>query len=271
MINIKGKKYIIGVIHLLPTLGFAGFTSVENIIEAALQDLSALEQGGVDAVMVENNYDLPHTITTGPETTVVMSMVISKIKQNTTLPVGISVLWNDYTAALALAKIHCCDFIRIPVFVDTVQTDFGIIQGKAEEVLMYRKKIGAENVQLFTDIQVKHSVSLDARSTPELVQEAIDGGSQGIIVTGAWTGNAPLLEKVRTVTEIAGNIPVIIGSGADKDNVIQLLSIADAVIVSTSLKDNTDKFDERNVKHFSARINLQKVREFVDIVKKVYE
>jgi uncharacterized protein len=51
------------------------------------------------------------------------------------------------------------------------------------------------------------------------------------------TGNAPDLEKVRKAKELAGDCPLLIGSGADENNVHLFLSVADGVIVGTSVKE----------------------------------
>jgi BtpA family len=56
-------------------------------------------------------------------------------------------------------------------------------------------------------------------------------------VSGKMTGDAPDLEKVHKAKELAGDCPLLIGSGADEDNVHSFLSVADGVIVGTSVKE----------------------------------
>jgi len=271
MISLLKKKTVIGVIHLLPTIGYAGFISVEKILNKALEDLSILEKGGVDAIIIENNYDLPHKIKVNSETITLIGYIIGKIKEKTNLSMGVSILWNDFESALSLAKIYNCDFIRIPVFVDYVKTSFGEIKGEPERAIQFRKKIGAENILIFADIQVKHAEILNKRLIYESAQEAIMKHADGLIVTGKWTGNAPLIEDLRNVKRAAGEkVPIIVGSGADKNNIDSLLEFADAVIISTSLKEgeNKPKSKERNIKSYDAKIDLKKVKEFLIKVRK---
>ena len=57
-------KPVIGMVHLLPLPGSPGYTGygMDPIIERALQDAEALVEGGVDALMVENMWDLPYYV-----------------------------------------------------------------------------------------------------------------------------------------------------------------------------------------------------------------
>lgn len=49
------KKAVIGMVHLKALPGAPGYeNSMTAVIDAALADAAALEQGGVDGVMVEN-------------------------------------------------------------------------------------------------------------------------------------------------------------------------------------------------------------------------
>ncbi len=271
MIDLKNKKNIIGVIHLAPTIGYDKFIDHETLLNNSLHDLKSLDEGGVDAIMIENNYDFPHKIVVSPETVAFMGYIIQKIKENTKLPIGICVLWNDYRASLTLAKIYGCDFIRVPVFVDEVKTDFGGITGNPKDVIEFRRKISGENITLLTDIQVKHAELVNKRPIEESAIEAINKGSNGLIITGKWTADAPTIEDLKKVKKITGEIPVVIGSGANKDNIKSLFEFADAVIISTSLKEGEVKSpqEERNIKSYEARIDINKVKEFIDVVKSV--
>lgn len=256
---------IIGVIHLSPLIGYNGFDGIGNVLQRALLDLEAFERGGIHGIIVENNYDVPHKIIVEPETTTMMMFIITKISERTRLPLGVSVLWNDYRSALTIAKAVSAQFIRIPVFVDQVRTDFGDITGNPVEVLVYRKTIGAEDIALFTDIQVKHAELLEKKQLSVSAQQAVVGGSDAVIVTGEWTGHAPALDRLEMVRETVGDFPILVGSGATKENIKSFLQVADGVIASTSLKTGLalSPNEERNIKSFQERIDLEKVREFV--------
>ena len=57
-----------------------------------------------------------------------------------------------------------------------------------------------------------------------------------MIVSGRMTGDAPDLAKVREAKALAGDRPLLIGSGATEGNVAAFLEVADGVIVGSSIK-----------------------------------
>ncbi|MFH1890270.1 MAG: BtpA/SgcQ family protein [Candidatus Kuenenbacteria bacterium] len=263
------EKPIIGMIHFSPTLGFEHFEGMDVIYEKAVLDLNALEKGGVDGIMIENNYDLPHKIFVGAETVASMTYLGTLLRSKTNLPMGINVLWNDYRAALSIAKVIGAQFVRIPVFVDNIKTDFGKIYGKPKKVIGYRKLIQADDIAIFTDIQVKHARMLESKDITVSAREAISQGSNSLIITGKWTGDAPQLEELRRVRKSVGNFPILIGSGADKKNVQILLELATGIIISTSLKEreSLNSKIERNIKPHYYVVDVEKVKEFIKIVR----
>jgi hypothetical protein len=264
----KINKPIIGALHFMPLLGFEGFEGFEKILDNAIKDARALEEGGIDGIIFENNYDLPHKIDVGPETVASMAYLCNELRKEISVPHGISVLWNDYRAALSIANVTKGKFIRVPVFVDSVKTDFGTIFAKPDEVTSYRSKLGMDKIKIFTDIQVKHATMLQERPITESAIDAQKHGSDAIILTGKWTGNAPDIAKLMEARK-AADIDIIVGSGFDASNAASILKYSDGAIVSTSLKEGSEVSGERNVKPAQARISEQKVSALMSVVKRV--
>ena len=259
----KNKKIIIGVIHFSPLFGYSNSPGFKTALNNALKDLKAFENGGVDAIIIENNYDIPHKIIVRPGTINIITRLGIEIKKATKLPIGVSVLWNDFKAAFLIAKKIGAKFIRIPVFIDKVKTNYGIITGNPEKVLNYRKRIKAGNVAIFTDIQVKHSIILNKKTIKESALEAVREGSDALIITGKWTGQAPNFKKLITVRNTIPNFPILIGSGVNKKNINGLLKYANGIIVSTSLKKGVVKKGEINLKSWKQRVDVKKVKELI--------
>lgn len=246
-----------------PLLGYQKFPGFDIALKNALSDLEAFEKGGVNGIIFENNYDIPHKIFV--DAPIISSMIFlgEKLKMITRLPMGVSVLWNDYRAALSIAKTLNLQFVRIPVFVDKVVTDYGVIAGNPKKILEFRKSIKAENVALFTDIHVKHAELLSKHNLINSAKLAIKNKSDAIIITGKWTGDAPSIKKIKFLRENIGNFPILVGSGVDKNNIQTLFRFANGAIVSTSLKEGSKKLGERNVKLYEQRIGVQKVKDLV--------
>lgn len=264
----KNENIVIGAIHFPPLLGYPDFPGMKAASRNALQDLKAFSRGGADGVIFENNYDIPHTVEADSGTVASMAYLGAEIARSASIPVGVNVLWNDFKTGLVLAKILNLSFIRVPVFVDTVKTDCGIIKGNARAVVDFRKKIKAERVALFTDIHVKHSKLLSHYSIIESARRAIKAGSDGLIITGKWTGDAPDLDELARVRKAVGRFPIIVGSGADKSNVAALLRYANGVIVGTSLKQGRARKGEANVTAYGQRVDKRKASLFMRTVRK---
>ncbi len=257
----KNRKVIIGAIHFPPLPGYPGFPGFEIALANAKKDLQSFVNGGVDGVIIENNYDIPHTEFVTPQIAKDMTYLGLQLQKGNKLPIGVSLLWNDFKNGLLIAKKINAQFIRIPVFVDRVKTDYGIIQGKPAEVLKFRRQIKAENVALFTDIHVKHSVLLSKNSLIKSAQLAIKNGSDALILTGNWTGQEPDLMHLKKVRQIVGDFPIFVGSGASARNIRRLLKYANGVIVSTSLKEGSKVKKQVNIKNYNQRILLKRVKQ----------
>ncbi|MDP3953348.1 MAG: BtpA/SgcQ family protein [bacterium] len=263
----KDKDILIGAIHFPPLLGYKDFPGFDIALKNALADLRAFEQGGVDGIIFENNYDIPHKISVDKAIVASMTLLGQQIKAKTKLPLGVSVLWNDYEAALSIAKTLDLRFVRVPAFVDKVKTNYGIAEGNAREVIAFRKAIRAEDVAIFTDIHVKHAKLLSKHSLTESAKLAIKNGSDALILTGQWTGDAPPMDDLRTVRKEVGLFPILIGSGLDSQNARLVLDLANGAIVSTSLKRGVNEIEEVNVKPYAMRISKSKVKQLIDSIR----
>jgi len=253
------QKPIIGMIHFPPLIGYEGFTSVEKIKRRILKEVSILNSSGVHAIMVENNYDIPHKIFINPESTAMLSILTDVVVKNTKLPVGIDVLWNDYKSAFGICAATGASFIRIPAFVDDVRTKYGNVYHVADDAIAYRNRLHLEHVAIIADIQVKHSEMLDKKKPLSLsVRQAIKKGADGIIITGKWTGNAPLKEHLEIAKENAGSLPILVGSGSTKENLKDLFTYANGIIVGTAIMSG-------------GIVNKQKLNIYMQVYKKSFQ
>ncbi|NBV51042.1 phosphorybosylanthranilate isomerase [bacterium] len=214
----------------------------KNLLEFVLRDAETLQQGGVDGLFIENYGDLPFYPEQVPHETVAHLAVIARqVVQTTGLPLGVNVLRNDAFSALAVAKAVGARWVRVNILTGARLTDQGIVQGKAHDLLRYRKKIGASDVKIVADISVKSSYAIANRSLEAEVEETVlRSGADGLIVSGASTGKPVSPRVLQTVKELAGSLPVWIGSGAHPKNVKSMSRWADGFIVGSSLKPRLD-------------------------------
>lgn len=208
----------------------------------ALADARALLDGGMDALLIENHGDAPFTPgRVAAATVAAMAIAVAEIRRAApAVPLGVNVLKNDARAALAIAAAAGAQFIRVNVHAGAVVADQGIVQTDAYRTLRDRRLLDAD-VRIFADVQGKHAVPV---APVELELEARDlvhrGLADALVVSGRATGEATAIADIKRVRSAVPEVPVLVGSGVTADTVAELLSLADGVIVGTSLKRDGD-------------------------------
>jgi membrane complex biogenesis BtpA family protein len=230
------KPFLIGMIHLPPSPGYPDHPGKQAVIAKALQDLHTLECAGFDAVLVENDTDQPAQIGVSQHVAKAFSQIMEQVLAHAHIPVGMEIIYDMQQTVMVAGKVKA-DFVRLDVFVDSVSTRWGVVVAEPLAIQKLIRQLGPSGPTLLTDIHVKHATLLDTtKSLEQSSQEALNHGSQGLIVTGDWTGHAPDLMDCQRVFTVARTTPVIIGSGLTVENAADLFQFADAAIVGTSIK-----------------------------------
>lgn len=238
----QGEKISIGMVHTLPLPGTYGNTcGMEEIIRRAVADAITLEKTGFDALIVENVNDAPyHKEGMTVQQIAAMAIITKKVREAVSIEVGIDAC-GDHIAGIEIANIvGGVSFVRIPTFVDVRVGVTGIDLPNGAEAVLKRMEVHAEQVQIFADIQVKHTYGL-CESIPieQSAVWAVASHADAIIVTGITTGAETPLETISRVKKVV-NIPVVVGSGASVKNVNAQYQICDGAIVGSCLKENGD-------------------------------
>lgn len=244
------QKPIIGMVHLKALPATAGFSGdMGPVYEQALADARRLLDGGVGALLVENDGDQPYESKLSTPQVAALAAVASRLRGTFDVPLGISAAFNDYEAALSIAKAVGAGFVRIPVFVDTVVAFCGVIGPAAPMAVKLRSRLQAGEVQILADVQVKYTkMLLPAITIEESAKMAQSCGADAIIVTGVSSGDVPPIDAVKRVKQAVA-APVLIGSGIARENVQEQLAIADGAIVGTTFKRD-GRIDEEKVRDF---------------------
>ena len=237
-------RALIGMIHVPALPGTPGSKhDLEEIMTMTSRDAMVLVESGFDALIIENMHDLPYMKRdVGPEITASMTMVASCLRQMIEQPIGIQILAGANHAAIATALAAGCQFIRAEGFAFSSVADEGLLEtADAGPLLRYRRNIGADDVAVFADACKKHSAhSITADiSFQEHVETLEFMGADGAIVTGTATGKPVRTDDLETAAKSC-SLPVLVGSGVDHRSVAQLLTVADAVIVGSSTKQDCD-------------------------------
>lgn len=254
------KKVVIGVIHCDPFPGAPKYRgkTIGDIIERALRDADNYVSGGVHGLIIENHGDIPFSKPEdiGPETAALMAVITEKVRTRFNVPLGINVLANAAIPALATALAGGADFIRVNQWANAYIANEGFIEGAAAKALRYRSQLRAEHIKVFADSHVKHGshAIVADRSIQELTRDVDFFEADAVIATGQRTGDSATLSEIDEIRG-ATELPLLVGSGVTPDNVGQILSRTQGVIVASALKVDGVWWNEvelARVKHFMA-------------------
>lgn len=251
-----GLPRLVGMIHLKALAGSPGFQgSIDSVVVDAVADAVLLTEAGFPSLIVENFGDIPFYADDVPAATVAgMTLVVDAVARATSAVIGVNVLRNDALSALAVASATGSSFIRVNVLTGLMYTDQGPISGRAAEVARVRKTL-APDVEIWADVLVKHAIPPAGLDAAQVAEDTVERGlADAVIVSGSGTGSIPDLSIARQVRSgVGSDTSIVIGSGANANNLDRLLEIADAVIVGSSLKEDgvpTKPLDKGRVEAF---------------------
>ena len=234
-------KAAIGVIHSLPLPGSPDYDGrpIAEIYGYALAEARRYRDAGLHGVIVENHGDIPFAKpeALGPETAASMAVMTELVRREAGVPVGVNVLANGAMTGLAVAKAAAASFIRVNQWANAYVANEGFVEGPAGAAMRYRSWLRAKDVRIFADVHVKHGAHaiVADRSIPEMTRDAEFFDADAVIATGLRTGDSATIEELRAIAS-ATSLPVLVGSGVSAGNVGEILSVADAVIIASSLK-----------------------------------
>jgi membrane complex biogenesis BtpA family protein len=232
------EKPVIAMAHLPPLPGTPLYdeqAGVDGIVESVRADVAHLLDAGVDAVMFCNEGDRPYQLQAGPEGVAVLARVVTEIAPKE-VPFGCDFLW-DARAALAVAVATGASFIR-EVTTGVYESDMGLWNTNAGELLRERRRLGAEPVQILMNITPEFASPIGNRTIAQVARSAVVSSlADAILVSGPMAGAEPDLATLREAAEaVGGEVPVLVNTGAKSTNITEFLTVADGCIVGSDLK-----------------------------------
>ncbi|MDO8617307.1 MAG: BtpA/SgcQ family protein [Candidatus Uhrbacteria bacterium] len=267
-ISDRKKPIVIGMVHFSALEGSDGFEGDKQLVlDRAMEDLRTLQEGGVDAVLFENNFDTPKFAALPKQVALHFEVLLEALTPKTRVPWGISALWNDYAFGFRMCKKFGGVMVRVPVFVDSVLTTYGRFMAEPKKVLEARRELDATEILLLADVHVKHAELIQPRPFEESTRAAVEAGADAIIITGQWTGDPPSPEQCKLARKTVGaHMPILTGSGMTAENVESFLPFIDGCIVGTAFKERDIDFSTRqgpNIVEAERRLDLEKIKKFM--------
>jgi membrane complex biogenesis BtpA family protein len=252
---------VIGMVHLPPLPGAPQWNGdMAAAQREALAAATALASGGVGALLLENYHDTPfYPGAVPPETVASMAVLAAAVgRAFPGLPLGVNVLRNDASAALAIARASGARFIRVNVHAGAVVTDQGLLQGQAHRTLRLRRLLLGD-IGILADVHVKHAAPLAPRPvTQEALEVRQRAGADGLILTGPATGAAADPEQFVLVRKLLPDCPLLVGSGTSSTNVADYAAWVDGYIIGTAVQTSSGSgrpiVDAQKVAHLVAEV-----------------
>lgn len=254
------EKAIIAMCHLQPLPGDPGYCKDKGmnwVVEKAYEDFTALQNGGVDAVMFSNEFSLPYLTDVRKETVAAMARVIGELMQEIKIPYGVNALW-DGAASLDLAAATGAQFVR-EIFTGVYASDFGLWDTNFGVVARHRQNIGADNVKLLFNIVPEAATYLADRSIPEIAKTTVfNCKADALCVSGLTAGSEADNQVLQEVKETVPNTVILANTGCRVDTIEKQLSVADGAVVGTTFKYDgvfENQVDTERVKRFMDKVH----------------
>ena len=231
-------KPIVGMCHLPALPGDPGYDAaggMDKILAHARQEIDALQTGGVDGILISNEFSLPYLTRTEPITAVAMARTIGELISELQVPFGVNVLW-DGVASIDLAMATGAAFVR-EVFTGVYASDFGMWNTDVGRAARHRAQVGAGGVRLLYNIVPEGATYVAGRELDRMTRSTVfNGAPDGLCVSGLTAGAATDTSTLKIVKENAGDVPVFVNTGVRPDTVAESLQYADGAIVGTWFK-----------------------------------
>jgi len=256
------EKAIIAMCHLQAMPGdpyYDPALGMDYVLEKAREDLIALQDGGVDAVMFSNEFSLPYLTQVKTVTVAAMARVIGELLSDIRIPFGVNCLW-DPVASLDLAVATGAKFVR-EIFTGVYASDFGLWNTDCGKTVRHQREIGAMDVKLLFNIVPEAARYITDREIESITKTTVfNCRPDALCVSGATAGTATDPEILRRAKSAAGSTLVFANTGCRIDTIESLLQIADGAVVGT-----TFKYDGI----FENQVDTKRVKAFMDRVKEV--
>jgi membrane complex biogenesis BtpA family protein len=255
------EKPVIGMCHMHAMPGDPKFDSAKGldwVYDQARTEMTALQDGGIDAIMFSNEFSLPYLTKVETITVASMAAIIGELKNEIKIPYGVNVLW-DPSASLDLAMATGAQFVR-EIFTGVYASDFGLWNTNIGEVVRHQYRIGAEHVRLLFNIVPESAVYLGNRQIGEIAQSTVfNNQPDALCVSGLTAGAEASAQTLQLVKEAVPDTPVFANTGVRLDNVQEQLDIADGAVIGTAFKQAGNTWNSIEIERVKAI--MEKVRE----------
>ncbi len=264
----KVKKPIIAMLHLDPLPGDPRYRygdCMAAVAAHALEDLRALQEGGVDGILFSNEFSLPYQRHMSFVTPAAMARVIGELKGEITVPYGVDCI-SDGLATIELAAAVDARFVR-GTFCGVYVGDGGLYDNDFSALLRRKAALHLDDLRMLYFINPESDRNLDTRPLADIASSTIfKAHPDGLCISANAAGMDVDETLMAAVKEKNPEVAVLCNTGCRPDTIERKLSVSDAAVVGTYFKENgrLEDADLRNV-----RVQADRVKAFMEVVYKV--
>lgn len=258
------KKPIIAMLHLDALPGdplYRKENDMDVVIEHARADLHALQDGGVDGIIVSNEFSLPYQRTMDMVTPAAMAYVIGNLRPEIKVPYGVDAI-SDGAACLELAAAVKAQFVR-GTFCGVYVGDGGLYNNDFSKLLRRKAALHLDDLKMLYFINPESDRNLDTRPLADIAKSTMaKAAPDGLCISANAAGQDVDDELIASVKAANPEVVVLCNTGCRLNTIERKLTTADAAVVGTTFKKNGI---------FEERVDVNRVREFMEVVYKFRE
>ena len=260
------KKPIIAMLHLDPLPGDPRWhygDQMETVVQHAIQDLHALQEGGVDGILISNEFSLPYQRHMNFVTPAAMAYVVGRLREQICVPFGVDCI-SDGEATIELAAAVGADFVR-GTFCGVYVGDGGLYNNDFSALLRRKAALHLDNLKMLYFINPESDRNLDTRPLADIAGSTIfKAHPDGLCISANAAGQDVDDALIESVKEANPKMVVLCNTGCRPDTIVRKLRRGDAAVVGTFFKEGGKLENDRME---NVRVDKERVREFMDVVR----
>lgn len=234
----KTDKPIIALLHLLPLPGDPEYDrqgGMRKVIERAREELRDLQNGGVDGVMIANEFSMPYQSPAPSAIVAAMANVVGELRAEVKIPLGVNIV-QDPANCIELAGAVEADFAR-SMFTSVYVGLGGVRQTSIASTMRRKVELNRNDMLMFYMVNPESDVNLSGTDNATIAKSLLfNCRPDAMCISGRSAGNGADLSIIEQVKAVSDGVPVFCNTGCNIDNVEKVLSVADGAFVGTGIK-----------------------------------
>jgi len=260
------KKPVIAMLHLDPLPGdprYRDGDSMERVVEHAVADLHALQEGGVDGILVSNEFSLPYQRHMNFVTPAAMAYVVGRLRPEISVPFGVDCI-SDAEATIELAAAVGAQFVR-GTFCGVYVGDGGLYNNDFSALLRRKAALRLDDLKMLYFINPESDRNLDTRPLADIARSTIfKAHPDGLCISANAAGQDVDDALIASVKQANPEVVVLCNTGCRPETIGQKLRFGDAAVVGTYFKEG-GKLE--NARLENVRVDTNRVKKLMDVVR----